>query len=129
MQITDSHDQLGSGNGSANGKRRDNLLADVVSFIASITFYLSLVAVSGVYLGYYVFGELGRGTGRDILAVLIMVSIVTLPTIIWKRQTKSKKTNISRRELTFTIVMLVLWAIASILAVIMLKGVCICVFN
>lgn len=87
------------------------------------------MAVAAVYLGFYVFGELGRGTGHDILAVLIMISIVALPTILWKLQTKSKKTTITRAEIIFTIFMLVAWALISTFALISLKGVCICVFN
>lgn len=36
------------------------------------------------------FGYMGRGTGHDIMAVLVMLLIVALPTAIWKYKTKVK---------------------------------------
>lgn len=87
------------------------------------------MAAAVVYLGFYAFGTIGRGTAHDILAVLIMVVVVAIPTMIWKLNTKSKKSKIGKSEVLFTIAMLVLWTIISILGVVMLKGVCICVFN
>lgn len=102
---------------------------DIVNYITSLTFYLTLVAIAGVYLSFYAFGELGRGTGHDILAVLIMVCIVALPTLLWKLQTKSNKSRIPKSEVIFTIAMIIAWTVISIMAVISMKGVCICVFN
>jgi metal-dependent amidase/aminoacylase/carboxypeptidase family protein len=33
---------------------------------------------------------MGHGTGHDILAVVIMTVLVALPTMLWKRGTKTK---------------------------------------
>jgi phosphoglycerol transferase MdoB-like AlkP superfamily enzyme len=54
---------------------------------------LTLISIAGIYLGFYIFGMLGRGTGHDILAVVILISIVVLPTIIWKKQTKTRHSS------------------------------------
>lgn len=102
---------------------------DFINYVTSLFFYLTLISIAGVFLGFYVFGELGRGTGHDILAVLVMVSIVVLPTVLWKTQTRPQKNKIQQGELIFTVVMLIVWTIVSVFAVIALKGVCICVFN
>ena len=75
------------------------------------------------------FGMLGRGIGYDILCVVIMVIIVVLPTIIWKKLTKTKSSTAPKKEVILTISMFILWIAASIILVIMLKGVCICNFN
>jgi len=104
-------------------------LFDFISYITSLFFYLTLISIAGIYLGFYAFGELGRGTGHDVLAVLILISIVGLPTIIWKLQTRPKNKKVQGGELIFTIVMLIIWAVLSVFLVIALKGVCICVFN
>jgi NhaP-type Na+/H+ or K+/H+ antiporter len=62
----------------------------VVSLVTSVSFYLSLVALALLYLASYMFGELGTGTGHDILAVVVMGVMVTFPTVLWKKKTRTK---------------------------------------
>ena len=112
--------------------RKDNPVFtyyNVINFITSLSFYLTLIVIALVYLTFYMFGFMGSSTGHDILAVLVMVIIVALPTMLWKYKTKSQSLRVVRKEVIFTIVMLFLWMGISILGIIMLKGVCICVFN
>jgi hypothetical protein len=87
------------------------------------------MGVAGIYLGFYSFGKIGRGIGFDILAVIVMSSIVILPTLIWKKLTKTKPKRITNLELLPRIIGMALWVILCIALVIMLKGVCVCVFN
>lgn len=92
-------------------------------------FYLVLISIACIYLSFYIFGGLGRGTGHDVLTVLILSSIVALPTILWKRQTKRRVYSIAKNEIIFTCIMLFIWVLASTFLVISLKGVCVCLYN
>lgn len=82
-----------------------------------------------IVLALFSFGFLGRSTGNDIMSVILIFAIVATPTIIWKVNTKVHKFKKIKKEVIFTAVMLTLWLAVAIIAVIMLKGVCICVFN
>ena len=63
----------------------------MVDFLVSLTFYLFLIDLGILYISFFAFGYCGNGTGYDILAVLVMLGIVLIPTIIWKTTTKTKK--------------------------------------
>lgn len=63
------------------------------------------------------------------MAVVIMWAIVTIPTVIWKANTRVKVFKQIKKEVIFTAVMLVIWLGLSIFLVIALKQTCICVFN
>lgn len=69
----------------------------ILNLATSVFFYLVLISIACIYLSFYIFGGLGRGTGHDVLTVLILSSIVALPTILWKRQTKRKIHNIAKK--------------------------------
>lgn len=86
------------------------------------------MSISSLYLVVYMFGLLGRGTSYDLVTVVIMFAIVLIPTIIWKVKTKTSQ-KFSQFETGLAITLLVLWIGASITSVLLLKGVCICVFN
>ena len=104
-------------------------LFSVVNFLTSLFFYLLLIDLALLYLTIYIFGMIGRGTSHDIVAVIIMLAIVFLPTIIWKVKTRQGELSSKRTELIVTVVLLILWVGASITSVLLLKGVCVCVFN
>ena len=100
-----------------------------VNFMTSLTFYICLILISLVYLTAYMFGFMGTSTAHDILAVLVMYTIVALPALIWKYKTTTKSFKENRNEVIVAVVLLTLWLGASIFLVIVGKGVCICVFN
>lgn len=61
-----------------------------------MAFYLTLISIAAIFLGFYAFGELGHGTGHDVLAILIVIAIVIIPTLIWKKKSLGRNQKISK---------------------------------